>query len=84
MSEYQYYEFRAVDKPLDTRAQAALRRITSRGEITPTSLVNEYHWGDFRGDPDQLDGQVLRCLPLLRQLGHASPDVQGAAAARSM
>jgi hypothetical protein len=54
MSEYQYYEFRAIDKPLDRAAMNELRAITSRAEITPTSLVNEYHWGDFRGDPDKL------------------------------
>jgi hypothetical protein len=54
MSEYQYYEFRAIDKPLDARAMASLRQITSRAEITSTSLINEYHWGDFRGDPNKL------------------------------
>jgi hypothetical protein len=54
VSEYQYYEFRAVDRPLNQRDMAALRQITSRAEITPTGLVNEYHWGDFKGDPDRL------------------------------
>jgi hypothetical protein len=54
MSEYQYYEFRAIDRPLDARAQRELRAITSRAEITSTSLVNEYHWGDFKGDPLKL------------------------------
>jgi hypothetical protein len=54
MSEYQYYEFRAIDRPLDERAQRELRAITSRAEITSTSLVNEYHWGDFKGDPLKL------------------------------
>lgn len=54
MSEYQYYEFRAVDRPLGERDVAALRAITSRAEITPTSLTNVYHWGDFKGDPDRL------------------------------
>ncbi|MBV9122506.1 MAG: hypothetical protein JO112_03960, partial [Planctomycetes bacterium] len=54
MSEYQYYEFQAIDRPLDARAMAALRAITSRARITPTSLVNVYHFGDFKGDPDQL------------------------------
>jgi hypothetical protein len=54
VSEYQYYEFRALDRPLDQQAQRALRRITSRAEITSTSLVNEYEYGDFRGDPEQL------------------------------
>jgi hypothetical protein len=59
MSEYQYYEFQAIDKPLDMRAMAALRNITSRAEITPTSLVNVYHFGDFKGDPDRLMDQYF-------------------------
>lgn len=54
MSEYQYYEFRAIDRPLDNGARAALRNITSRAQITRSSLVNEYHWGDFKGDPRKL------------------------------
>ena len=44
MSEYQYYEFQAIDEPLDERAMRNLREITSRAEITSTSLINEYHW----------------------------------------
>jgi hypothetical protein len=54
VSEYQYYEFRAIDRPLDDKARAALRAITSRARITRTSLVNEYHYGDFKGDPEKL------------------------------
>ncbi|WP_020472940.1 hypothetical protein [Zavarzinella formosa] len=50
MSEYQYYEFRAVDKPLSREAMNALRDISSRAEITSTSLTNEYHYGDFKGN----------------------------------
>jgi hypothetical protein len=59
MSEYQYYEFRAIDRPLDEKAMRKLRAITSRAEITPTSLVNEYHWGDFKGDPLRLVEQYF-------------------------
>lgn len=59
MSEYQYYEFHAVDQPLDDKAMAALRRITSRAEITPTSLTNEYHFGDFKGSPETLMEQYF-------------------------
>ena len=54
MSEYQYYEFQAVDRPLDRRAMAELREITSRAEITPTRMVNEYHFGSFKGKPEKL------------------------------
>ena len=55
MSEYQYYQFQAIDRPLDERAMTALRAITSRATITPTSLVNVYHWGDFKGRFDDGD-----------------------------
>jgi hypothetical protein len=54
VSEYQYYEFQAIDKPLDDNARSALRAITSRATITRTSLVNEYHFGDFKGNPHKL------------------------------
>lgn len=54
MSEYQYYEFLAIDRPLDNDEQAEIRSLSTRATITATSFVNEYHWGDFKGDPDQL------------------------------
>jgi len=51
MSEYQYYEFSAVDQPLSGQQQAELRARSTRATITPGSFVNEYHWGDLKGDP---------------------------------
>src|SRR5579875_664575 len=54
MSEYQYYEFQAVDRPLTPTEMAELRKLTTRATITPYRLQNVYHWGDFKGDPDEL------------------------------
>lgn len=54
MSEYQYYEFRAVDRDLTPRQMDELRRLSTRAEITPTSFTNFYTFGDFRGDPDRM------------------------------
>lgn len=51
MSEYQYYEFAAVDQPLSTQQQAELRDRSSRAMINSGSFINEYHWGDLKGDP---------------------------------
>ena len=51
MSEYQYYEFLAIDRPLDRAARDALRSISSRARITVTSFTNHYEWGDLKGDP---------------------------------
>ncbi|WP_280451845.1 hypothetical protein [Nocardia cyriacigeorgica] len=58
MSEYQYYEFLAVDRPLDDDEQAAVRSLSTRARITATSFVNEYHWGNFKGSPRRLMEQV--------------------------
>jgi hypothetical protein len=54
MSEYQYYEFLAVDRALNERQLAELRALSTRARITPTSFVNTYEWGNFRGDPRRL------------------------------
>jgi hypothetical protein len=54
MSEYQYYEFLAVDRPLTDVQQAEVRMLSSRAHITATSFTNEYHWGDFGGDPRRM------------------------------
>jgi hypothetical protein len=51
MSEYQYYEFLALDRPLTDKQRAELRSISTRAEITATRFVNEYEWGDLKGDP---------------------------------
>jgi hypothetical protein len=51
MSEYQYYGFQAVDRPLDAAEQAALGALSTRARITATGFVNHYEWGDFKGDP---------------------------------
>jgi hypothetical protein len=54
MSEYQYYEFQAVDRPLTPAEIAELRALSTRATITPTRLQNVYHWGDFKGKPLEL------------------------------
>ena len=53
MSEYQYYEFRAIERPLTNKQVGELRRYSSRADITATSFSVEYNWGDFKGDPHQ-------------------------------
>ena len=54
MSEYQYYEFQAIDRPLGGADMDALRTLSTRARITATSFTNHYEWGDFKGDPGRL------------------------------
>ena len=53
MSEYQYYEFQAIDHPLTDQQIRELRAYSSRAEITSASFTVEYNWGDFKGNPHQ-------------------------------
>ncbi len=41
MSEYQYYEFVAIDRPLTAEQQDDLRAVSTRGRISSTSFVND-------------------------------------------
>jgi hypothetical protein len=54
MSEYQYYEFLAIDRPLTSAEMEDLRSLSTRAHITPVSFTNEYNWGSFRGNPNKL------------------------------
>ncbi len=54
MSEFQYYEFMAIDRPLTSKEMSALRALSTRAQITPVSFTNEYQWGDFKGNSDDL------------------------------
>ena len=51
MSEYQYYEFAAIDRPLTAAEMAQLRKVSTRGQISASSFVNHYEWGGLKADP---------------------------------
>jgi hypothetical protein len=50
MSEYRYYEFQAIDRPLTAKEMAELRSYSTRARISSTSFINDYSWGGFKGD----------------------------------
>jgi hypothetical protein len=41
----------AVDRPLTPAQQGELRTLSTRARITASSFVNDYQWGDLKGDP---------------------------------
>ena len=51
MSEHQYYEFAAIDRPLTRAEMAELRAVSTRAEITSAGFANHYEWGDLKADP---------------------------------
>jgi hypothetical protein len=62
MSEYQYYEFQTVDRPLTASQQAALRQLSSRVELSANRAVFNYSYGNFRGEPLDLLEQHFDAL----------------------
>ena len=54
MSEYQYYEFVAVDGPISDEGLRYARGCSSRAQVSRFRWQNTYHFGDFHGSVDAL------------------------------
>jgi len=54
MSEYQYYEFAAIDGPISDEGLRYARGCSSRAEVSRVRWQNTYHFGDFHGSVDTL------------------------------
>ena len=54
MSEYQYYEFHAIDRPLSEKDRAYMRELSSRVQLSRYQAIFTYSFGDFRGDAKQV------------------------------
>jgi hypothetical protein len=54
MSEYQYYEFAAIDGPISDEGLRYARGCSSRAEVSRVRWQNTYHFGDFHGNVDTL------------------------------
>lgn len=50
MSEFQYYEFRALDRSLTQEEMDEVQELSSRARVTSMSAVFTYNYGDFKGD----------------------------------
>ena len=54
MSEFQFVAFRAIDLPVSDENLEFMHAQSSRAEITPWSFDNEYHYGGFRGNAEEM------------------------------
>ncbi len=69
MSEYQYYEFQAIDRSLTPAEMAELRRLSSRATITSRLFANEYHFGDFGGNAREMMARYFDAHVYLSNFG---------------
>src|SRR5437867_4228914 len=54
MSEYQYYEFAAIDGPISDEGLRYARGCSSRANVSRVRWQNTYTFGDFQGSVDTL------------------------------
>lgn len=54
MSEYQYYEFAAIDGPISDEGLSYARACSSRANVSRVRWQNTYHFGSFSGSVDTL------------------------------
>jgi hypothetical protein len=55
MSEYQYYEWQTIDRPLSPSEREAVSGLSSHMDtVTSTQAIVTYSWGDFKHDPRQV------------------------------
>ena len=69
MSEYQYYEFQALDRPLTREEQEAVASLSSRVQPHPRRAVFVYHYSDFRGNPEKVLAQYYDAMFYLANWG---------------
>lgn len=69
MSEYQYYEFQAIDRPLTTDEQAEINKLSSRAQVSPNQAIFVYNYGDFRGSAEKVLTQYFDAMLYMANWG---------------
>jgi len=69
MSEYQYYEFQAIDRPLTPAEQQAVARLSSRVDPHPRRAVFTYSWSDFPGRAEEILAKYYDAMIYLANWG---------------
>lgn len=70
MSEYQYYEFQAIDRPLTHEEQEAVASLSSRVAPHPRRAVFTYHWSDFRGNAEKILARYYDAMLYVNSWNH--------------
>lgn len=69
MSEYQYYEWQTLDRPLTPEDRAAVSKLSSHIEVTASQAIVTYSWGDFKHNPKQVLARYFNAFLYLSNWG---------------
>ena len=69
MSEYQYYEFQCVDRPLNAKEKQEISQVSSRAKVTSTQAIFNYSYGDFSYKPEKFLAQYFDLMYYIANWG---------------
>jgi hypothetical protein len=69
MSEYQFYEFQAIDRPLSKKEMQEIARLSRRVELTPYQAIFVYNYGDFPAKADKILAKYFDAMIYLANWG---------------
>jgi hypothetical protein len=69
MSEYQFYEFQAIDRLLTQEEMAVIRSISSRAVLTASAAIFTYNYKDFPADEEMILAQYYDAMLSLTSWG---------------
>jgi len=72
VSERQYYEFRSVDRPLDSIEMRDLRKLSASAVMTPESFVESCPPEGFNGDSERLIAETFDAFVWVSNTGRRS------------
>ena len=62
MSEFQCYQFKAIDRPLTESERKEVGSWSSRAQVSAHSATFIYHYGDFRQDEEKVVEQYFDAM----------------------
>jgi len=69
MSEYQYYEWQTLERPLTADEQKAVNGLSSHIDVTSSQAIVTYEWSNFKHDPIQVLAEYFDAFLYLANWG---------------
>jgi hypothetical protein len=69
MSEHQFYEFQAIDRPLSKKEMQEIARLSKRVDLTPYQAIFIYNYGDFPAEADEILAKYFDAMIYLANWG---------------
>ena len=72
MSEYQYYEWQTLERPLTADEQKAVNGLSSHIDVTSSQAIVTYEWSNFKHDSIKVLAKYFDSFLYLANWAHAA------------